>query len=1295
MKLITILSAIVVITTSTWAYSDECIKGPEYWCRDATTAEKCGAVDHCQRTVWNQKEADKKAITGSQTAEMLCNVLVQAANELISDTFINVNSMKQYLRQECTKLPSQNNLIQKCETAVDLYLPDILRHIQSGTEITKICRIIQGHDSQSAFVAKPKPTGITPNQTCVLCEFVMHILQTFATANSSAQELAQILEDVCQAMPAALKDECKAFIEQYGIDLIVLLLRDFDPDKACQLVKLCPKPKDVAFLTKPNQSACGLCDYVSTYLSAGYPIENVCTHFSTDKNIKQQCEILAHIYKPNFCSQLPVCKEDVVIQPVEQSIQTTIQSTECSLCKFVISYIDTIIQNNRSEAAILAALEKVCTILPAALKTKCDQFVDTYGPILVQLLEKYSTPEDVCDALKLCKNGTVEIIPSYLKIVKFEKVTANPVECALCKYIISYVDAVIQNNKSEAAIVAALEKVCTILPSSLHDKCKQFIDTYSTALVQLIEKYGTPEKVCDALKLCTNGTEEIIPIKFEKVTANPVECALCKYIISYVDAVIQNNKSEAAIVAALEKVCTILPSSLHDKCKQFIDTYSTALVQLIEKYGTPEQVCDALKLCTNGTEASSLLERVQQMESKQVSLNGLQCTFCKLIIGYLESAVQNNRTPAAIEAALEKVCNYLPATLKDNCTHFVKIYGPIIAILLEKNATAVQVCNFIKLCNNGTQDITSSVPDQGFNIEKLSIKSVECALCKYIIGYVDTVIQNNKSEAAIEAALEKVCTILPSSIKPKCDQFVVTYGPVLLQLIKTYGTPDLVCDALKLCNNGTQQISRRALLQVLKLQRVVGSPATCALCKYVVGYIDIIIQNNKSEAAIEAALEKVCAILPAAIKAACDQFVVTYGPALFQLIQKYGTPDKVCGALKLCNNGTQEIIPVESFKVERVPGSPATCALCKYVVGYVDIIIQNNKSEAAIEAALEKVCGILPAAIKAACDQFVVTYGPALFQLIQKYGTPDKVCGALKLCNNGTQEIIPVEGSIVERVPGSPATCALCKYVVGYVDIIIQNNKSEAAIEAALEKVCGILPAAIKAACDQFVVTYGPALFQLIQKYGTPDKVCGALKLCNNGTQTMESIDLIDTVPSKPIKDDPECSLCKYVVSYLDLLIQSNITAAELEKALEFVCTILPSSYQKQCKTFVDSYAPILAELIAELDDPNVVCVWLTLCPKSEDKVIQVPALKMNKFKSLPCNLCEYIVNYLEAIIQSNSTETQFEDALDKACKIIPISQLQSECQTLVHLYGDDLINYLVNHGNPKAVCQKLGICDK
>jgi saposin len=163
----------------------------------------------------------------------------------------------------------------------------------------------------------------------------------------------------------------------------------------------------------------------------------------------------------------------------------------------------------------------------------------------------------------------------------------------------------------------------------------------------------------------------------------------------------------------------------------------------------------------------------------------------------------------------------------------------------------------------------------------------------------------------------------------------------------------------------------------------------------------------------------------------------------------------------------------------------------------------------------------------------------------------------------------------------------------------------------------------------------------------------------------------------------------------VNVLIESNATAEEIEKGLDVVCKLLPSSYHTQCDNFVTTYGPILPELIAELDDPNVVCDWLSLCKKSDDKFIPIPAIKINKLKSLPCNLCQYLVNYLDAIIQSNSTETEFEEALDRACKILPETKLQSECQILVHLYGGDLIKLLVEFGNPKTVCQELGICDK
>ena len=213
-------------------------------------------------------------------------------------------------------------------------------------------------------------------------------------------------------MPLVLQHECKSFVHEYGTDIIALLVREIDSNKTCESIKLCPKLTNVAFLTKPSIRVCGLCDYVSTYLSAGYPIQNVCVPFSTDHSIKQQCETLAQLYKTNFCSQLPICFSEDTIQPLKQPSEITLGSAECSLCRYVISYIDNVIQNNKSEAAIEAALEKVCSILPGAIKTTCDQFVETYGPVLIQLIEKYGTPDKVCDALKLCQNGTLETIPS-------------------------------------------------------------------------------------------------------------------------------------------------------------------------------------------------------------------------------------------------------------------------------------------------------------------------------------------------------------------------------------------------------------------------------------------------------------------------------------------------------------------------------------------------------------------------------------------------------------------------------------------------------------------------------------------------------------------------------------------------------------------------------------------------------------------------------------------------------------------------------------------------------------------
>jgi len=180
-----------------------------------------------------------------------------------------------------------------------------------------------------------------------------------------------------------------------------------------------------------------------------------------------------------------------------------------------------------------------------------------------------------------------------------------------------------------------------------------------------------------------------------------------------------------------------------------------------------------------------------------------ECVLCEFIITYVEKTVGDNHSIAAVDAALGKVCNILPASLQPNCTHFVNIFGIPIAMLIAKNESAQQICTSLKACN------ATDMPVQP------KANPVECAICQFVVGYVDKFIGTNKSQAAVDAALEKVCTVLPHSLNASCIAFVDQYAPVLLQYIIAHGTPDAVCAALKLCSNKTENIvPRKSILQL-------------------------------------------------------------------------------------------------------------------------------------------------------------------------------------------------------------------------------------------------------------------------------------------------------------------------------------------------------------------------------------------------------------------------------------------------------------------------------------------------
>ena len=57
---------------------------------------------------------------------------------------------------------------------------------------------------------------------------------------------------------------------------------------------------------------------------------------------------------------------------------------------------------------------------------------------------------------------------------------------------------------------------------------------------------------------------------------------------------------------------------------------------------------------------------------------------------------------------------------------------------------------------------------------------------------------------------------------------------------------------------------------------------------------------------------------------------------------------------------------------------------------------------------------------------------------------------------------------------------------------------------------------------------------------------------------------------------------------------------ANIQKALEDVCNILPSGIRSQCLSFVDEYSSVVVQLLVQELDPVQVCIAIGLCQQAE-----------------------------------------------------------------------------------------------
>lgn len=79
-------------------------------------------------------------------------------------------------------------------------------------------------------------------------------------------------------------------------------------------------------------------------------------------------------------------------------------------------------------------------------------------------------------------------------------------------------------------VIKAVESVCTYLPSTLADQCKDLIDTYGQAIIELLVQQADPKTVCTFLALCNDASRAYVGELYRKqVMAGTRAEELCDY----------------------------------------------------------------------------------------------------------------------------------------------------------------------------------------------------------------------------------------------------------------------------------------------------------------------------------------------------------------------------------------------------------------------------------------------------------------------------------------------------------------------------------------------------------------------------------------------------------------------------------------------------------------------------------------------------------------------------------------------------------------------------------------------
>eukprot|EP01087_Luapelamoeba_hula_P024782 TRINITY_DN9552_c0_g1_i1.p1 TRINITY_DN9552_c0_g1~~TRINITY_DN9552_c0_g1_i1.p1 ORF type:complete len:136 (+),score=32.93 TRINITY_DN9552_c0_g1_i1:40-408(+) len=91
-----------------------------------------------------------------------------------------------------------------------------------------------------------------------------------------------------------------------------------------------------------------------------------------------------------------------------------------------------------------------------------------------------------------------------------------------------------------------------------------------------------------------------------------------------------------------------------------------------------------------------------------------------------------------------------------------------------------------------------------------------------------------------------------------------------------------------------------------------------------------------------------------------------------------------------------------------------------------------------------------------------------------------------------------------------------------------------------------------------------------------------------------------------PAAAQDQCSICEFAVQYIDGWLAENSTEAQIERYMEVVCALAPSSEAQICDDFVVRFVPAVITYLNNNIPPQYICSLLGVC--TSEKARSLPA---------------------------------------------------------------------------------------